>query len=177
MPAKDHRGWNGNQCHGFAAGIILAPIERGECGVQVARMQERRGKRLLAGQASQLAPHLIITGMRVDRRRQRTRVPGEPLRQEQVPRPAVDARDGGMTQAVERIAPIKSGPLLPLVPEVLETAFRQSTARLSAEQRAGRLQPFAPLLLERPEPLQLRDELVGKKDVPGPTHPLNSGPT
>ena len=51
------------------------------------------------GSASQPADsleQLLVRGMRVHRCRQRTHVPGEPLRQEQVPAGPVDVGHGGV---------------------------------------------------------------------------------
>ena len=84
--------------------------------------------------------------MRVDDRRDRTRMPGKPLGQEQIPTGPIHIRDRRVPKAVEVVGPVEPGPPLslpPLVTSSLRTndlgailtfasAFLSELARLAA---------------------------------------------
>ncbi len=58
-------------------------------------------------------PKFLVTRVGVDRGRQRTHMPREPLRQEQISRTPIDVRDGRMPQCMEGIEPVEPGFHLP----------------------------------------------------------------
>ena len=106
--------------------------------------------------------------MSVDGRRQWAHVPGEPLRQEQVPRRPVDVRDGRVTQRVEPVNPVEPRPSLPRRPSVLDATLGDPTTGLAHEQgRSGR-EILAALTLPPRVPPELRDEPVREEHVRRP---------
>ena len=90
--------------------------------------------------------------MGIDDGRQRARVPGEPLRQEEVPRRPINVGDGRMPQRMERVEPVEPGDDLPGAEEGrVPTTWRLVLAglcclALSGEQARGRARvPLRPV--------------------------------
>jgi hypothetical protein len=53
-------------------------------------------------------PHLLVRRVGVNGRRERTRMPREPLRQEEVPAGTVNVGHGGMPHRMEGVQPVES---------------------------------------------------------------------
>jgi hypothetical protein len=80
--------------------------------------RRRRGcsapKVLVDLEPADLGVQLLVAGMRVSNRRDRVRMPSEPLGQEEILRGPVDVRDGRVPQRVEVVDPLESRDLLPV---------------------------------------------------------------
>ena len=103
----------------------------------------------------------------MDHRRQRTRMPRKPLREEEVPRRPVNVRDRCMSKRVERVEAVEACLDLQLAVEDLNAALRESPAGLGAEEGRTRIEPFTLRALVAQESHESRLETVGQEDVAG----------
>jgi hypothetical protein len=86
------------------------------------------GARESARQLPHALPQFLIRGMRVHDRCQRTRVPREPLGEEQISRCPVDIRDRRVPKRVEGVEAIEAGLDLEVAEEDLNPTLRDLPA-------------------------------------------------
>jgi hypothetical protein len=118
-----------------------------------------------ARKVSDLVLQFIVAGMCVNRRRERARVTGEPLREEEIPRGSVDVGDRRVAECVKGVEAVEPCADLQRTDGHLDSAARDAPAREGAEEWSTGLEGLSALDLVDPELAELRHQGIGQEDV------------